>query len=381
MIPWRKNLDILPGASGMPSLAALPARKRSVLLQGLQALQDYDYLLIDNSPGITPTVLSFCLSSREIVIVLTPEATSIADAYALLKSLHQSGLQYPPFIILNKMRTSNQAQQIWNRLRGLCRTSLQLPLMFLGLVPLHTGFDQELLQQKPLVQISPASPAAAGFWNMARRLVNRPRQNVFHLKIDQFWNQALLHFAERSSGQPQQWSFAEQQPPSPQARLQRVQDDVQALLQSDLSPEEEQQLAETIRTLLQDLEQDTHSWHVDKQRQPARYTIGLCLPEDELREILFDFLSYLTRFQAREIKDAGLQAGSISALICSQQGLAELVHNRYSFNSDPVPLLLLDSWGRSPLPAELPSWLELQQILQPPYDLQELRQALQEILP
>ncbi|MFW6314704.1 MAG: AAA family ATPase, partial [Desulfohalobiaceae bacterium] len=56
LIPVHDNLDILPGASGVPSLAGLESQQRRALLQGLQELQEYDYLLIDNSPGIIPSV-------------------------------------------------------------------------------------------------------------------------------------------------------------------------------------------------------------------------------------------------------------------------------------------------------------------------------------
>ncbi len=49
---------------------------------------DIDVLLIDTGAGISDTVLYFNLAAHERIIVVTPEPTSLTDAYALIKVLY-----------------------------------------------------------------------------------------------------------------------------------------------------------------------------------------------------------------------------------------------------------------------------------------------------
>ncbi|GEM_PF-819804 len=192
-----ENLDILPGGSGITSLADLSSEERNKLVQRLQRLQEYEYILIDNSPGITAGVISFCLATKELILVISPEVTSIADGYALLKSLRENGLNLPPFLIINKVNTKKEAQRILNKLNTASKKFLGLSFLFLGIIPEDPCFKAELEHNCPVVDLYPHNPASQCFNNIANRLHSRPHKEQFRSSIQEFWEKTLNQFKNR----------------------------------------------------------------------------------------------------------------------------------------------------------------------------------------
>ena len=80
---------LIPGGSGIVS-ALIDERKLRVLLESLPVLDEYfDYLIIDTGAGINKQVLSFALAAEEVVVVTTPDPTSLADAFNIIKVIHR----------------------------------------------------------------------------------------------------------------------------------------------------------------------------------------------------------------------------------------------------------------------------------------------------
>ena len=80
--------DVLPAASGARALAVLPEGERRRLLEGLARLSEsYDLVIADGAAGIGPDVLSFAAAADHVLLVTTPEPTSMTDAYATIQVL------------------------------------------------------------------------------------------------------------------------------------------------------------------------------------------------------------------------------------------------------------------------------------------------------
>ncbi|WP_461210417.1 MinD/ParA family protein [Desulfocurvus sp. DL9XJH121] len=154
------GVDLVSGASGVPRLAELSRESRRLLVDQFQALNAYDYLLVDNSPGITSQVTSICLSSRDILLVVTPDATSITDAYALLKVLVQSGLWWNPFILVNRASNPRQARLIFEKIRSTAGRHLKVNCRYLGCVHEDRAMSQAAIQRRPLAELFPRTRAA-----------------------------------------------------------------------------------------------------------------------------------------------------------------------------------------------------------------------------
>lgn len=165
-----RGVDLISGASGVSRLAELSRTTRLRLVNQFKALQSYDYILIDNSPGITAQVTSICLSSKDIIIVVNPEATSITDAYALIKVLSQNGLWWMPSILVNRSRSTRQARLIFEKLRATAGQRLGINCSYLGHIPEDRRIASASAFQRPLIEMKPDSPAAAAISGIAMEL-------------------------------------------------------------------------------------------------------------------------------------------------------------------------------------------------------------------
>ncbi|BBD10057.1 MinD/ParA family protein [Desulfovibrio ferrophilus] len=170
ILPVGKGVDLVSGASGVPRLAELSLVDRRRLVEQFQMLDTYDYLLVDNSPGITQQILSICLSSKDIIVVVTPDATSITDAYALIKVMTQNGLWWSPQILINRAKNPRHARLIYEKIRSTAGKRLGLSCAYLGCILEDRAMSAAGLAQRPLMQVSPGSAAAQDIASVAKSL-------------------------------------------------------------------------------------------------------------------------------------------------------------------------------------------------------------------
>src|SRR5699024_7948467 len=83
-----KGLSYIAGGSGLNDLLELDEEKLNYFFSQYELLTErYDYIFFDLGAGITKNSLSFILSSDECFLITTPEPTSIADAYSMIKHI------------------------------------------------------------------------------------------------------------------------------------------------------------------------------------------------------------------------------------------------------------------------------------------------------
>ena len=168
------GLDVVPGGSGVTRLADLPKELRAAMSAQFSKLSGYDYLVVDNSPGISGQVLSLCLACPELLVVVNPDPSSITDAYALVKVLAENGMRRSPTLLVNKAASAASAQEIFNRVRGAMVKYLKLDARYLGYVPNDPHVSSAAARQRPLLDIFPASDAGRALLALARSLDQAP---------------------------------------------------------------------------------------------------------------------------------------------------------------------------------------------------------------
>ena len=83
----------MPGTVGISRLADLGPIEKARLLKGFESIARLsDAVLLDTGAGINSAVLSLLAAADAVVVVMTPEPTSMTDAYALIKCLEQNRL-------------------------------------------------------------------------------------------------------------------------------------------------------------------------------------------------------------------------------------------------------------------------------------------------
>lgn len=170
IVPVAPGVDLVSGASGVPRLAELTRAERMRLAAEFEALDGYDYLVVDNSPGISTQVVSLCLSARDLVVVATPDTTAITDAYALIKVLSRAGLWWSPFICVNRARGRQQGRLVFEKLRATAGKHLGLNCRYLGCVLEDEAVGLAASLRRPVAEAAPRSGAARDLAALARAL-------------------------------------------------------------------------------------------------------------------------------------------------------------------------------------------------------------------
>jgi flagellar biosynthesis protein FlhG len=183
---------ILPAGSGVPELADLNDSQRLQLLTVLETLEhDIDFLLIDTGAGISANVLYFNVAAQDIMVVVTPEPTSITDAYALMKVMYTKYDEKHFKVIMNNVAHATEAKEAFRRLNMVTERFLNISIDYLGFIPHDPLFSQAVRQQKALLDLYPSSAAAQGFRNLAQRLLATPEAAYPKGGIQFFWQRLL----------------------------------------------------------------------------------------------------------------------------------------------------------------------------------------------
>lgn len=170
LIEGPAGIKILPAASGIEKLGNAPQAERSHVVGALHQLEkQFDYLLIDTSAGISNSVLDFVQSSDETTIIITPEPTSMTDAFTLIKTLKRRGYPGGISVIVNMAPPGDDGQRLFNRLDTACAKYLNLHLDYLGNIPLDRAVTSAVVQQTPLLLLKPDSPASRSIRTIADR--------------------------------------------------------------------------------------------------------------------------------------------------------------------------------------------------------------------
>ncbi|MEM7626424.1 MAG: MinD/ParA family protein [Planctomycetota bacterium] len=162
---------LIPGASGLASMANLDAHERDRLAAQMRQLEaDCDVLLIDTGAGVGPNVLSFCTAAERLLVVTTPEPTSITDAYAVIKTIHNQTLRPDIRLLVNVVEDEAEARAVFARISGVCQRFLGLSPSYAGFVLRDAQVPRAVRQRRPFVLEVPQSKASACVLSLAHRL-------------------------------------------------------------------------------------------------------------------------------------------------------------------------------------------------------------------
>lgn len=111
-----EGIGFISGGSGVSELATLDNASIKLLISELVKLdQMYDVVIIDTGAGITDSVMEFVMMSPEVVLVVTPEPTSITDSYSLLKVLRRKNSFNPLYktihVVANRVEMRRKGQK------------------------------------------------------------------------------------------------------------------------------------------------------------------------------------------------------------------------------------------------------------------------------
>lgn len=185
IITWGPmEVGFISGGSGIAGLSNLSKEYLSYIIQNLAQLDAIaDTIIIDTGAGISEAVLEFLVASGEILLVTTPEPTSITDSYSLLKALNRhhrfSSEMSQIKVIANKVSTEDEGKTLFNKLNSVVTRYLKLPISYLGSIPQDAQLEKAVMQQMPVSIQSPTAKSTKAFEVMTNRLMNKESNDTF----------------------------------------------------------------------------------------------------------------------------------------------------------------------------------------------------------
>jgi len=182
------GMKILPATSGIPEMAELSRGEKLALLDELDGLgSELDFMLIDTAAGIAGNVIYFNVAAREIIVVASPEPTSITDAYALIKVLYSQHGEKRFMLLANMVKNSGEAREVFLKVSNATSHFLNLSIEFIGHVPEDTRVTEAVRRQKALAEAYPDAAASRCIETIARKLCKRQPETGEAGSLKFFW--------------------------------------------------------------------------------------------------------------------------------------------------------------------------------------------------
>lgn len=167
-----RGIHLLPAASARPDLTTLsPTELARMLVPLFRSSAQYDLALLDLAAGIAPSVISLASSCDRLILVVTPDPTALADAYATLKVLGRVAPAMPIDCLVNRVQNVGEARQTFDRLERLAQRFLRSAPRYLGHLRSDRLLEDAALRQRAVVEAYPNSLAARGLVRLAQGLL------------------------------------------------------------------------------------------------------------------------------------------------------------------------------------------------------------------
>ncbi len=171
------GFSVLLAGSGMVEYSRLTAEVRSEFLQVLQSiLPRYDVVLLDTGAGISDVVLFAVSLASEVLLVATPEPTSLTDAYAAIKVLATQQKRQQIRMIVNQTARAGDGRAITGQLQQVldrfvpAEPGQAVKLLHVGDIPVDPAVRAAVMRRQLLLTQTPGSPAALAIGQLANKL-------------------------------------------------------------------------------------------------------------------------------------------------------------------------------------------------------------------
>lgn len=190
------EIGFISGGSGINEMANLTTEQIYHLTQKMNELdQMADVIIVDTGAGISDSVLEFVAASSEVLLVATPEPTSITDAYALLKSLNRNASyrsdKTKVKLIANQVRGKKDADELFEKLGMVATKFLDVDIEYMGAIPYDISMQKAIMRQQPLSMVEPDAMAAKSIERIAKVLENVEDNEVKTVGIMQLFSNVI----------------------------------------------------------------------------------------------------------------------------------------------------------------------------------------------
>lgn len=182
------GIGFISGGSGVQDLVNLDKEQLKKMIAKLVKLDSlYDVVIIDTGAGISDSVIEFVLSSPEVLLIVTPEPTSITDAYSLLKAVNRKKefdrRNKSIKVVTNRVRSAEEGQEIYDKISVVVSKFLNIKLTYLGYIPQDKRIGNAVIEQNPISISDPNSEPAVRMRAICSNLLELPADDAKKMGI------------------------------------------------------------------------------------------------------------------------------------------------------------------------------------------------------
>lgn len=147
-----EGIKVISGGSGLQDIRILENENLPRLINEIEKLQNMaDFIIIDTGAGISSVVTSFIMSSNEVIIVSTPDPTSLMDSYVLIKTIISLGFNGEIKVVANLVNNRDEGREVFNKLYNATNNFLKTQIRYLGYVERNNIVSGSIRNQIPFV--------------------------------------------------------------------------------------------------------------------------------------------------------------------------------------------------------------------------------------
>ena len=177
-----KGVRIISGGSGLKELVDMSEEQLIDLVDNLKVIgKSSDFILIDTGAGINNAVLTFVNAGTEVILITTPEPTSITDAYAMIKNIVADDKDKLIRLLINRVESNEEGISIYNKINNASHRFLNITIQKLGFLYDDPIVSKSVKAQQPFLISYPNSLISQGIESIASRLVNESNTEVMNV--------------------------------------------------------------------------------------------------------------------------------------------------------------------------------------------------------
>ena len=135
-------------------------------------------ILVDTGAGLGRNVMDFILAADEVLLVTTPEPTSLTDAYAVMKAYSIYASQKNLRLVINRVYEPKESREVALKLQRAAEKFLRMSVDCLGYVFEDASVTKSVRRQQPLIKAAPSSAAARCIDALADALITGEEMQV-----------------------------------------------------------------------------------------------------------------------------------------------------------------------------------------------------------
>lgn len=188
-----EGVSVIPASSGVQELAHLSEGHKINLLNEFDILNSkFDVLLIDTSAGISSNVTYFNLAAQERIVVVTPEPTSITDAYALIKVMFNKHGVKNFYLLMNMVKDEKEAKSVYKNLSSVVAKFMgSITIDYAGYIPYDRHLNESVSRREPVSCCYPEASSSHSFKKLADYLLSQTSGRSNDGNIQFFWKRLM----------------------------------------------------------------------------------------------------------------------------------------------------------------------------------------------